>query len=165
MERYWNYLFYLQHKLLNVIGVKYFQRPLSYIIFFIFPKLKKKKKEILNAAASSIDHKEMGFNLGFAFSHMFLTTVVIFSIICLYVTVLINYKIKEDIKYFITGVLLLSYLLNYWLLWKKDIYLTYFKKFEKQPFSQWHYLYIIFFHLGVWGFGILSIHWTIGFNL
>ncbi len=165
MERFWNYLFYLQWKLLNKLGTKFIQQPIHAVTYFFFPKIRKKKPEIERGYSVVINDSERGFNLGFAFSHLFLTTLIIYGIICLYVNVLIDHKVKEDIKYFLIGVMVLSYFTNYWFLWRKDIYLKYFKEFESQPFSRIHYLYAILFHLGIAAFGILSIYWTIGFNI
>jgi hypothetical protein len=165
MERLWNYLLYLQWRLLNRLGAKLIQQPIHSITFFFFPKIRKKKEQIEQSYSLVINDSERGVNLGFAFSHIFLTTSIIYGVVCLYMNVLINHKVKDDIKYFLIGVMVLSYLTNYWLLWRKDIYLKYFKEFENQPFSRWRYLYVILFYLGIMTFGVLSIYWTIGFNL
>lgn len=165
MERFWNYLFYLQWKFTHNIGVKYIQRPIISTLSFLFPRIKKNKLEVTQTADSTMGNPESGFNLGFAFSHLFITTTIGYGIICFYINLLINYEAGENFKYFLFGVMALSYLTNYWFLWYKDRYLKYFAEFDKKSIPKVHYLYLMLFHLGVIAFGILSIHWTIGFNL
>lgn len=161
MKGIWNYLFYLQWRLLNRLGSKFIQQPIHSVLYFFFPKIRKNKNEIDKSYSSVVNDSTQGFNLGFAFSHLFLTTAVIYSIICLYFNVLIDFKLRENLKYFLIGVMLLSYLTNYLLLWRKDNYLKYFKKYKQKTFHRVEYLYLVMFHLIVWTIGVFSVQWIV----
>jgi len=159
MIRFWNYLFYAHWRLLNGLGSKLIQQPIQSILSVFFPKIKKKKKEIKRGYSTAVEDPKQGLNLGFSFQLLFVTTTIVYGIICLYITVLLDYKIRKDFVFFLIGTLGLAYLSNYLLLWREDRYLKYFKIFENESFSRIHYLNVILFHLSIWTFGILSVYW------
>jgi len=165
MERIWNYLFYLQFRILEKYSLKFVHNPLQNVFFYFFPKKIKRKKKMDNAYYSVINNRKNGLNLGFAFRFMNLTTGIAYGIILLYINVIIGHEVKEDMLYFLIGAFVLSYATNYWFLRRNDTYLKYFKEFETENFSRWNYMYLFLFHAGILSFGIVSIYLTVGFNL
>ncbi|MFA6924924.1 MAG: hypothetical protein WC223_11815 [Bacteroidales bacterium] len=165
MERIWNYFFYSTWKLQILLGDLLFQKPIYFIILNIFPFLRKNEAKGLKEYKKVMNNKDYGFNIGFAFGFMFLTTMVIYSSICLYIVKLLNIEVGDTIYYYFIVVVALSYLTNYLLLYRSDAYKKYFDEFDKVNNKSLIYLSAVLFHLGIIGFGILSIHWTVGFNL
>lgn len=163
--RFWNYIYYCTYRILVKTGWLLIYKPLMFIILKFFRVSKERKKRMDREFIKFADGKELGLNMSYAFSFMFLTTVTLFATICLYFTVLIDYKIKDDMIYFLVGVMSLSYLTNYTFLWRNEIYLEYFKEFEKRGFPKFHYLYVILFHLAIITLFIFSIYWFVGFNI
>jgi len=165
LMKIWNYLFYLTWNLLNKAGLTLIQRPIQKLIFFIFPTLSRKRDEIEKAAISTMADIDKGLNLGFAFVLMFSATTLMYVIICIYTIGQFDSNVDDNLHYYFIGVLSMAYLTNYLLLWKSNNYKKYFKEFDKTTINKINYLYIILFHLGVTAFFILSIYWTVGFNL
>ncbi|PJB58724.1 MAG: hypothetical protein CO098_07130 [Bacteroidetes bacterium CG_4_9_14_3_um_filter_41_19] len=165
LKEIWNYLFYLTWSLLNKMALEFIQRPLQKVIFFLFPTLKRKRYEIEIAAISTMSDTDSGFNLGFAFGFMYLTTTIIYAIICIYTVGQFDSNVDDHLHYYFIFVLSLAYITNHLLLWRSDIYKKYFEKFDKTLISKMSYLYVILFHIGIAAFFILTIYWTVGFNL
>lgn len=112
-----------------------------------------------------MNNKDFGFNIGFAFGFMFLTTMVIYTSICLFLVKLLNIDVEDTIYYYFFAVVALSYLTNYFFLYRADTYKKHFEEFEKIKNKSRIYLSAVLFHLAIIGFGILSIHFTVGFNI
>lgn len=164
MERIWNYLFYLQWKFLNGFAKKIIQQPIIHILNlvpFFRENLKKGKK---NLERFTNDPK-LGINSSFAFSHMFLTTSILYAILFINVIFFSKFDIPPKMLYYLfIAVFGLSYVTNYLLLKRGDIYLKYFKEFGDRPFPSWHYIYLFIFHIGSLVLGILSVQWTVGWH-
>jgi len=163
MERIWNYLFYSTWNLQINLGEILIQKPIHFIMLNLFPFLRKNKQKGVKDYKRVMNNKDYGFNIGFAFGFMFLSTMIIYSSICLYLVKLLNIEVGDTIYYYFIVVVALSYITNYLFLYRSDIYKKYFDEFDKEN-SKLNYLPVVF-HTGVVIFGILSIHWTIGFNL
>ena len=165
MERTWNYFFYSTLKLQILLGDLLFQKPIYFIILNVFPFLRKNEAKGLKEYKKVMNNKDYGFNIGFAFGFMFLTTMIIYTSICLYLVKLLNLEVGDAIYYYFIVIVVLSYATNYLFLYRADTYRKYFDEFEKTSSKSLIYPSAILFHLGIFGFGILSIHWTVGFIL
>ena len=164
MERIWNYFFYSTWKFQILLGGILIEKPLIYL-FNLIPFLKGKWSKGKKEYEKFMHNKDYGANIGFAFSFMFLTTTVIYTIICLFLVNLVNIEVGDKIYYYFYTVAALSYITNYFFLYRGDIYKKHFEEFEKSNQKSSIYLSALGFHLGVIGLGILSIHFTVGFNL
>lgn len=164
MERIWNYFFYSTWKFQISLGGILIEKPLIYF-FNLIPILRKNWNKGKKEYQRVMHRKDYGFNIGFAFGFMFLTTMVIYTSICLFLVKLLNLEVGDTIYYYFVAVVALSYLTNYLLLYRSDTYKKYFDEFEKVNNKRLIYLSAVFFHLGIIGFGILSIYCTVGFNL
>lgn len=157
MMRIWNYLFYFQWKLLNTAGTELIQKPLFSLVSLFVPAIKAKRDSIEKTASSFMNNKRGGANLGFAFNFMMITTAIIFGIFLFYITLLIGYKVRQDFIIFLLSAVVLSYLTNYFALWRNDNYLKYFNEFEKIKHSKIGYLYLLCFHMVVYIIAIWSV--------
>lgn len=131
MERIWNYFFYSTWKLLKRTGEIFIENPLIYI-FNLVPYLRKNWNKGKKGYKQVMHSKDYGFNIGFAFSFMFLTTVVIYTSICLYLVKLLNIEVGNTIYNYFLGVIALSYLTNYFFLYRSDTYKKYFNEFDTE---------------------------------
>lgn len=163
MQRVWNYFLYSTWKLLCVSSQKLIEKPLSKVLSVVpffrknLIKGKKKHREIM-------DSKHLSFNIAFSFGYMFFTTMIIYTVIFLYVCHFFQIEAGENLYYYFIAVVVLSYLTNEFLSWRNDRYLKYFDEFDKTNKKSLIYLPAVLFHLGVIAFAVLSIHWTVGFN-
>jgi hypothetical protein len=165
MERIWNYFFYSTWNLQTNLGEMLIRKPIYFIMLTLFPFLRKNVHNGTKSYNRVMNNKDYGFNIGFAFGFMFLTTMLIYSSLSLYLVELLNIKVGDTIYYYFIAVVVLSYLTNYLLLYRSNTYKKYFNEFDKINNKSLIYLSSILFHLCVFGFGILSIYFTIGFNL
>lgn len=164
MERIWNYFFYSFWCLEVNFGEILIRRPIFFIMLKLFPSLSKNAKKGEKEYQKIMNSKDSGFNVGFAFGFMFLMTMIIYSCICLWVVKLQNIQIGYLLYYFV-AVIVLSYLTNYFLLYQSDKYKRYFHEFEKKSSKRLSYLTAVLFSLCIAGMGLLSIYYTVGFNL
>lgn len=165
MIRIWNYFFYSTWKTQTILGKKLFQETIFLVMLKLFPFLKKNEKKGLKEYNKVMNSKEYGLNLGFAFSFMFLTTMVLYTSVCLILVKMLNVEVEDKMVYYFLAVIALSYLTNELLIYKSDTYKKYFEEFEKVNNKSLIYLSAVLFHLAIIGFGILSIHFTVGFNI
>lgn len=163
MERIWNYFFYSTWKTQIFLSYILFERPLVFL-FNLVPFLRKNWYNGKKEYNKVMNSKEYGLNLGFAFGFMFLTTMVIYTSICLFLVKLINIEVEDTIYYYFVAILVLSYITNELLIYRTDTYKKYFKEFEKINNKSRIYFSAVFFHLTIIGIGILSIYLTVGFN-
>ena len=163
MQKIWNYLLYSTWRLLCVSSQNLIEKPLGKALSIVpfFRKNLKKGKEIHREI---MDSRYLSFNIAFAFSYMFVTTMIIYTIIFLYLCHFFQIEAGNNLYYYFIAVVVLSYLTNEFLSWRKDVYLKYFTEFDKVNKKSMIYLPAVSFHLGVAIFAVLSIHWTIGFN-
>lgn len=164
MQRTWNYIFYSTWKLLNKLGEVLFQKPIYFILLNIFPRLRKNEKRGLKSYKRVMNDRDLSFNIAFSFGYMFFTTMIIYTVIFLYVCHFFQIEAGENLYYYFIAVVVLSYLTNEILSWRNDKYLKYFAKFDSINKKSLIYLPAVLFHLGVIVFAVLSIHWTVGFN-
>lgn len=164
MEKIWNYFFYSTWYVQLNLGETLIRKPIYFIMLNLFPSLRKNLHKGQKDYNRVMNNKDFGFNIGFAFGFMFLTTMIIYTSICLFLVKLLDIEVEDTIYYYFFAVVTLSYLTNELLIYRKDIYKKYFDEFEKLNTKSLIYISAILFHLGVIGFGILSIHFTIGFS-
>jgi hypothetical protein len=131
----------------------------------LFPFLRKNMQRGRKEYNRIMNNKDFGFNVGFAFGFMFLTTIIIYTSVCLFIVKLLNIEVGDTIYNYFVVVVALSYLTNYFFLYRADTYKKYFVEFEKVNNKSRIYLSAILFHLVVIGFGIFSIQFTVGFNI
>jgi len=163
MQKTWNYLFYSTWKLHNRAS-EIFIFPLIFIfnkISFFRKNWHSKGEEEYNRIIKS---KDLGLNVLFSYYCMLMTTSIIYSVFFMYVWYALQIEVGNNIYYYFIAVVVLSYLTNEILSWRKDVYLKYFTEFDKVNNKSLIYLPAILFHLGVAVFAVLSIHWTIGFS-
>lgn len=163
--RTWNYLYYHTWKLQNIIGEILIQRPIYFIMLNLFPFLQKNKKRGLKDYKKVMNNKEDGFNLFFAFGFMYLTTTLIIALLCGFTIGQFDSNVDDNLHLYFIGVLSVAYLVNYISLWKSDVYKKYFKEFENIITGKIHYLFVVLFHFGIAILFILTVYWTVGFNL
>ena len=164
MQRTWNYFLYSTWKLLNLLGEVLIQKPIYCIILNTFPFLRKNETKGLKSYKRVMTDRDFSFNIAFAFGYMFFTTMIIYTVIFLYLCHFFQIEVEDKIYYYFIAVVVLSYLTNEILSWRKDVYLKYFTEFDKVNNKSMIYLNAVLFHLGISIFAVLSIHLTIGFN-
>ena len=164
MQRAWNYLLYSTWCLLNFLGEVLFRKPIYFIMLKVFPFLKKNKKKALSSYNKTMNSRDFSFNIAFAYGYMFMTTMIIYVIIFMYSGYFLHIEVGDNLHYYFIAVVVLSYLTNQILSWRKDVYLKYFNDFDKVDNKSQIYLTAVLFHLGVLLFAVLSIYWMVGFN-
>ena len=164
MQRTWNYLLYSTWCLLNSFGEVLFRKPIYFIMLKIFPSLRKNEKKALKSYNKAMNSRDFSFNIAFAYGYMFFTTMIIYTIIFLYLFFFLQIEVGDNLRYCFFAVVVLSYLTNQILSWRNDKYLKYFAEFDSLSDKAKIYLPAVLFHLGVFLFATLSIHWTIGYN-
>lgn len=163
MKRIWNYFFYSTWLLQFSLGKILIEKPLAYF-FSKIPFLHNNWTKGKKGYDKFMHDKNGGLNIGFSFGFMFLSTMIIYSIICLIVIKLFQNQVDERIYYFFYLIAILSYLTNYICIYRLDIYKKYFEEFKNIEPKSKIYISAILFHTGILFFGILSVYLTIGFN-
>ena len=163
MQRIWNYLLYSTWRLLSVSSKILIENPLSKVLSIV-PFFRKNLKKGKVEHRSIMDNRNLSFNISFAYGYMFMTTMIIYAIIFLYLGYYFNVEVGDKLYYYFVVVVLLSYLTNQILSWQNDKYLEYFTEFDNLNNKTIIYLSAALFHLGFFLFAVLSIYWTVGFN-
>ncbi len=163
MQRTWNYLLYSTWKLLCVSSKVLIERPLSKVLSLV-PFFRKNLKKGKEEHRRIMDNRNLSFNIAFAFGYMFFTTMIIYGIIFLYLGYHFQLEVGDKLYYYFIAVVVLSYLTNEVLSWRKDKYLKYFTEFDSLNDKAKIYLSAVLFHLGILLFAVLSVYWTVGFN-
>lgn len=163
MERIWNYFFYSTWKVLFKKG-EIVSRSIFFIMFNLFPFLRKNEQAGQKELNKFMNNKDSGLNIGFAYNFMLLTTLVIYTSFCLIVVQLLNIVVGDAIYYYYFIIAGLSYLTNYLFLYHKSKYIKYFKEFEKIDRKVIIYISAVLFHLTIFCLGVLTIHFTVGFD-
>lgn len=162
MERIWNYFFYSTWYVQLNLGEILIRKPIYFIMLTLFPFLRKNLHLGQKNYNRVMNNKDFGFNIGFAFGFMFLTTMVIYTSICLFLVKLLNIEVEDKIYYYFFSVVVLSYLTNYLFLYRADTYKKHFEAFEKINNKSLICFSAVLFHLAIIGLGILSIYLTLG---
>lgn len=149
IERTWNYIFYSTWKLNIRVGELLIEAPFIFLVNKV-PFLRERWKKGEKAYHEFIKNKEFGTDIFFSYSLMLMTTFLLYLII--YMHVCHFFQICEEIgDYFFIIAIVLAWLQNEFLLWRKDVYLKYFDEFDKNKKSSLMiYLPAILFHLGVY---------------
>lgn len=148
MERIWNYIHYFIFLFENK-STYFFRKILSFIFYpivqikFLKQGIEKRGssfKEIDKVAINTLNNPEYGKSITIAGLQMGgLIIFVEYSLFNFLQAILGKSLIQyvwEDSLYtgiFIVSLLIIPAIINYFLLWKNDKYLTYFKEFEKEP--------------------------------
>ena len=164
MKRIWNYFFYSTWYVQLNLGEILIRRPIYFIMLTLFPFLGKNLHLGQKNYDRVMNNKDFGLNIGFAFGFMFLTTMVIYTSICLLLVKLLNIEVEDNIYYYFFSVVVLSYSTNYLLLYRADNYKKYFEAFEKINNRPLICFSAVLFHLAIIGLGIFSIYLTSGKN-
>lgn len=163
MQRVWNYFLYSTWKLLCYAGVNLIERPL-FKVLSIVPFFRKNIEKGKGRHRRIVDDRSFSFNIAFAYGYMFFTTMVIYTIIFLYLVHYFQIEVGDNLYYYFIAVAISSYLTNQILSWHNDKYLKYFTEFDRLNNKRKDYLSAVLFHLGVFLFAALSIHWTVGYD-
>lgn len=164
MLRNWNYILYSTWKLLSLINIKLIEKPL-FGILSIVPFFNKRIKNGKGAHRKVLDDKIIGFNIAYAKSCMFFSTILIYTILSLYIVHFLEFEVRDNLKYWFIIVIVLTYLTNQTLSLGNDKYLKYFAEFDNLSNGEPIYLLAILFHLSILIFTSISIHLTVGYNL
>lgn len=171
MKKFWNYIFYFTWKLYKAIAKNIFEKLLDYL-FGLSAFWDKHNKNGKRAYENIINNPEIGFNVGFAYRSMLVTTIIFFATIELYIFYSLDTGLKQIFLFlfgidlngdintisFFVSILVFSWLWNeFFLGWHKDKYLKYFKEFELAKQSYMDYLITISFHLSAWFVFILAV--------
>ncbi len=127
-EKWWNYVYLSTDKLLHLLSLILFIKPI--LSFYKLTGILKGPK--LKRAERGFAYSETGVEAYFAFSWMVFTLALFFGTIGFYLVKLFRIDIQEEAVYFIVGVPLLSFCINWFLIRKDDKYLTYARKFKKE---------------------------------
>jgi hypothetical protein len=165
MQAIWNYYFYWNWRMLNVISITIFQRPINFIFFKLFSKLNKNKSSIEKGFHKSVNDYKTGINLGFAFSSIFTYTLLIICIFLFWLFYIIKQDLSGIFKFCLALAFLFSYLLNNQLLYKNDCYKKYFEKFNASKLSRWNYIYVLLTYFLILAIFILTLYYTVPWNL
>lgn len=164
MQKAWTYLLYSTWRLLCVSSEILIEKPLSRVLSIV-PFFRKNLKKGKHTHRKIMDNRDFSFNIAFAFGYMFFTTMIIYVIIFMYLGYCFKIDdVDDNLLYYFIAVVVLSYLTNQILSWRKDVYLKYFNEFDKVNNKPQIYLHAVLFHLGVFLFAVLSIYWMVGFN-
>tara|TARA_B100001093_G_C26585566_1_gene909244 strand:+ start:374 stop:868 length:495 start_codon:yes stop_codon:yes gene_type:complete len=163
MQRTWNYLLYSTWRILCHVGLHLIEKPLIKV-FSIIPFFRKNIEKGKEVHRKIVDDRNLSFSIAFAYSYMFYTTMIIYTIIFLYLFFFFQIEVGDNLRYWFYVVVVLSYCTNQILSWRNDKYLKYFAEFDNLNDKAKIYLPAVLFHLGVFLFAALSIHWTIGYN-
>jgi hypothetical protein len=143
-------------------GETLIEKPLIYV-FTKIPLFRdnweKGKKEY-----KAIIHGKNGLNVGFAFSSMFVSTIWLAVSILAVSSYFFEIKVRENSSYYAITVLVFSYIVNQFLLYKSDKYKLYFKEFERKRSNVAVTFLGVLFHLVIWTWGLLSIYLADGFG-
>ena len=112
-----------------------------------------------------MNNKEYGVNINTAYSFMFLSVLIIYASVCLILVDAFDVAVGDKIYRYFMAVIFFSYVTNYVLLHRNDNYKSYFKEFDQAEHKSQVFASALLFHSGVIVFGILSVHFTIGFDL
>ncbi len=164
MQKVWNYFFYCTWKLQITIIENIIEKPLTYL-FNLVPFFRNNWNRGRSEYKRLMNNEDSGFNIGFAFAFMFLTTVIIYSSFCLFLVTILKLDFVDKIEVYLLIIVGLSYLTNYLFLYRSDTYKNYFVEFGKLNKVSIVYISAVFFHLIIFFLGILSIYLTIGFKL
>jgi hypothetical protein len=163
MQKVWNYFFYCTWKLQIAIIENIIEKPITYL-FNLVPFFKNNWQRGRSGYQKLMNNKDSGINIGFAFAFMFLTTVIIYFSISLYLTSILKLDFVNKVEVYLLIIVGLSYLTNYLFLYRSDNYKNYFVVFDKLKNISNVYISAILFHLIIISLGILSIYLTIGFK-
>lgn len=165
MKRIWNYFFYCTWYVQLNLGETLIRKPIYFIMLNLFPFLRKNLQKGQKDYNRVMNNKDFGFNIGFAFGFMFLTTMIIYTSISLFLVNLLNIEVGDRIYYYFFAIVAFSYLTNDLLLYRSLTYKKYFVEFEKINNKSQFFISAILFHLGIIGIGILTVHFIIGFKV
>ncbi len=158
MTRIWNYLFYSTWKTQIDFGRKFIQEPFFFLMFKLFPSLRKNERKGLKEFNKLFNNKDSGANLGFAFAYMNFSTMIVYFCVSIYLGKILDIVIvRSTVSYYFFGVILVSYLTNQLLIYRGDTYKKYFNEFEKVSNKSQFYFSAVLFHVVVFTFGILKI--------
>lgn len=166
LKHFWNYLFYFTWQLHNVAWHYCMEKPLDYL-FGLSNFWNKHNKRGKKDASNIVENPYCGFNIGFAFHCMLISTDIIFACIISGFVVFLDLDIKNRTSSIIifAVIFLSAYLFNELLLgWHKKTYLIYFKEFERASNKRLGYMITLCFHFGVILLGILTVYFYTGFD-
>ena len=160
----WNYFYYATYKLLSFLGEALIEKPLVYF-FNSIPALKRNWNKGKKEYHMYMNSKEYGLNIGSAYRCMFFAALIIYASVCLLLVKVLGLEVGDAVYRYFIGVIFCSYVTNYYLLHRNDIYITYFKEFDQAEHGPNVYYSALVFHISVIAFGFLSVYFTIGFDL
>lgn len=164
MKKIWNYFFYSTWRSLASLGTITIEKPIVYF-FTMIPFFKKNWDKGKKKYHRYMHNKESGVNINFAFTSMFITTMVIFTSICMISIKLLKIKVEHTNYNYFWAVVALSYFTNYFALYHADTYKIYFVEFQKITNNKQFYIAAVLFHTIVMVLGILSAYLTVGIGL
>ena len=163
MEKFWNYFFYATWKS-NVAFGRFVLKYGFYIIFNLFPFLRKNEKRGKIEFIKLMEDKDSGVNLGHAFGFMYVSTFLVYSAIYFAIIIPLEFE-NENIGFSLFIIMIfLAYFTNYILIYRADIYKKYFVQFEKIENQYLIYVSAILFHISLPIIAALIIHCTVGFH-
>ena len=127
----WNYLYYGTWALLNYLAKVLIERPIEKL-FNSNPSLSKKWKEGKSSYKEFTYSSEASINVSYSYGIMIVTTTLICGMCCILLIIPFDKNIDTNLKYYFIGIFLVSYLINYKLLWYRETYKKHFKIFEKK---------------------------------
>lgn len=132
IEKLWNYFYFNTNRLLNLLSVNIFFKPILKFYKFVGILKGKKLKQAEQNYTNVILDKEKGFNTFFALNYMVLTFALFLGTISLYVVKLFRVSIEEELIYFIIGLPLFSFYINWYFIRKNNKYISYYERFKHE---------------------------------
>ena len=165
MQRIWNFIYYStwqNHNKVAEITIVPFIYLFNQIPFFHKNWFENGGEQAFN---NFIKNKKKGSNILFSDHCMLMSTSIIYFIIFLNVFYFFKINATDYLLFYFCVIFAFAYITNYFLIWRKNVYLKYFSEFASVEKKSLVYLPSVFFHISIFTIAVLSIFWTIGFNL
>lgn len=147
VTKYWNYFYYFTNRLLNLLSLNIFFKPI--LKFYKLVGILKGEK-LINAERNYLNvmtNKEKGFNTFFSLNFLVLTFAIFLGTISIYFVKICQISIKGELIYFVVGLPIISYYINWYFLRKDDKYLSYQRQFKSVQTGIKEILLTILIHL------------------
>ncbi|MBU3659634.1 MAG: hypothetical protein FGM14_07200 [Flavobacteriales bacterium] len=147
IEGLWNYFYYNTNRLLNLLSVNIFFKPILKFYKSVGILKGEKLRQAERNFSNVITNQEKGFNTFFSLNYMVLTFAIFLGTISFYIVKLGQITINGELIYFVVGLPIISFYINWFFIRKDDKYLSYYKKFKTEETSMKGIFLTITIHL------------------
>jgi hypothetical protein len=147
IEKRWNYFYYNTNRLLNLLSMNIFFKPILKFYKSVGILKGEKLKQAERNYSNLITNQEKGLNSFYSLNYMVLTFAIFLGTISFYVVKVCQITIKEELMYFVVCLPMLSFYVNWYFIRKNDKYLSYYKQFKSEETGIKGILLTIIIHL------------------